>query len=244
MQDGREINDERRSGRWGLQVPNIRPEDSGTYTCQAINPFGSINASFIIQVVRKSLSLSKQKSMAGPLRGNQRHLAAVYAVHVIKSQNKTKGREKLRAVTLGPSGGQGSHSTQKSSEMRRWSSLDWAVVMATPLFNSRPTTNWRTAAVSAICGAFSSFSLINSFSTWSGSQRPEAGIRGSGADQRDGGAGIGDSLAVPRHQHVATVAAVAQTTGTRGLRPPPTRPRLPARPGRNSAGQSLVQWTN
>jgi Immunoglobulin domain len=53
--DGREINDERRSGRWGLQVPNIRPEDSGTYTCQAINPFGSINASFIIQVVRKSL---------------------------------------------------------------------------------------------------------------------------------------------------------------------------------------------
>jgi hypothetical protein len=53
-QDGREINDERRSGRWGLQVPNIRPEDSGTYTCQAINPFGSINASFIIQVVRKS----------------------------------------------------------------------------------------------------------------------------------------------------------------------------------------------
>ena len=50
-QDGKEINDDRRSGRWGLQVSSVRVDDSGTYTCKAINPFGSINTSFIIQVI-------------------------------------------------------------------------------------------------------------------------------------------------------------------------------------------------
>jgi len=51
IKDGREIGDDRRKGRWELQVPRVGLEDSGTYTCLAVNPFGSMNASFIIQVV-------------------------------------------------------------------------------------------------------------------------------------------------------------------------------------------------
>ena len=52
-QDGKPIADERRVGRWELQVPRLGADDAGVYVCRAVNPLGSINASFIIQVVGK-----------------------------------------------------------------------------------------------------------------------------------------------------------------------------------------------
>jgi len=54
IKDGREIGDERRHGRWELQVPRVALDDSGTYTCRAVNPYGSMNASFIIQVIDRT----------------------------------------------------------------------------------------------------------------------------------------------------------------------------------------------
>ncbi|XP_057368193.1 fibroblast growth factor receptor-like 1 [Daphnia carinata] len=55
LKDGKEIGDDRRIGRWELQVSRLNLDDSGTYSCRAVNPYGSINASFVVQVLDRTV---------------------------------------------------------------------------------------------------------------------------------------------------------------------------------------------
>ncbi|EFX73925.1 hypothetical protein DAPPUDRAFT_57798, partial [Daphnia pulex] len=55
LKDGKEIGEDRRVGRWELQVSRLNVDDSGTYSCRAVNPYGSINASFAVQVLDRTV---------------------------------------------------------------------------------------------------------------------------------------------------------------------------------------------
>lgn len=44
---------ERRRKTWTLSLKNLRPEDSGKYTCRVSNRAGAINATYKVDVIRE-----------------------------------------------------------------------------------------------------------------------------------------------------------------------------------------------
>lgn len=44
---------EHRKKKWTLSLKNLRPEDSGKYTCRVSNRAGAINATYKVDVIRE-----------------------------------------------------------------------------------------------------------------------------------------------------------------------------------------------
>lgn len=44
---------ENKKKKWTLNLKNLKPEDSGKYTCRVFNKVGEINATYKVEVIRK-----------------------------------------------------------------------------------------------------------------------------------------------------------------------------------------------
>lgn len=44
---------ENKKKKWTLNLKNLKPEDSGKYTCRVFNRIGEINATYKVEVIRK-----------------------------------------------------------------------------------------------------------------------------------------------------------------------------------------------
>ncbi|MCP6559051.1 hypothetical protein NL501_27925, partial [Klebsiella pneumoniae] len=47
---------EHRKKKWTLSLKNLRPEDSGKYTCRVSNRAGAINATYKVDVIQRTRS--------------------------------------------------------------------------------------------------------------------------------------------------------------------------------------------
>lgn len=52
---------ENKKKKWTLNLKNLKPEDSGKYTCRVFNKVGEINATYKVEVIRKCSSGGEQK---------------------------------------------------------------------------------------------------------------------------------------------------------------------------------------
>lgn len=57
---------ENKKKKWTLNLKNLKPEDSGKYTCRVFNKVGEINATYKVEVIRKCSS--GRESTEEPLR--------------------------------------------------------------------------------------------------------------------------------------------------------------------------------
>lgn len=56
---------------WRLTIGDLMPEDEGKYTCVITNQYGSINWTFVVEIIRKSLIV--YLSIKSSLRYHQHH---------------------------------------------------------------------------------------------------------------------------------------------------------------------------